>query len=214
MIPNTCTEMIRFSLVIPTISRPTLARTLLSLRGQDWQEGDEVLLVGDGPQPVAEAFWKQLNLPGRYIETPTQLGYWGHGIRNWINDERLATGTHLLNQDDDDVCRPGAIEDIRQALSAAPDRPHIFRMATLHDGRVLWRAKAIEHGNVGTPMIVVPNAAGRLGRWGNFHGGDLAFLTETLSFYPDGPVWREEVIADVWPAAVPRKRLEENHGAD
>jgi len=196
--------LIRFSLILPTVSRPTLAAALLSLRGQDWRPGDEVLLVGDGPQETARLFWEQLGLPGRYLETPAKMGSWGHGIRNWVNKLGHAKGTHLLNLDDDDAYRPGAIAAVREALTEDPHRPHLFRMFTAHDGRTLWRERSIEHGNLGTPCFVVPNTPGRLGEWAPYHGGDLAFLRGTLDHYPQGPVWREEVIADVWPAAVPR----------
>jgi glycosyltransferase involved in cell wall biosynthesis len=196
----------RFSLVIPTISRPTLVRCLLSLRGQDWQPGDEILLVGDGPQEAAAAFWNQLDLPGRYIETPTKLGHWGHGIRNWVNEQRLARGSHLLNLDDDDAYTPGAIAAIRAKVRQEPDAPHIFRMRDTTDGMLRWKVREAVHGNVGTPMIVVPNDRAKLGTWASRYGGDGDSIREALEHYKSGPVfWHEEVICDVWPAKdIPR----------
>ncbi len=187
------------SLVIPTISRPTLVRCLESLRGQAWREGDEVLLIGDGRQPVAECLWRQFGLPGRYLETPKRLGFWGHGVRNWINSERIARGSHLMNLDDDDALRPGAVEAVRTRVAHDPSIPYIFQMHTVPTGKTIWIEREIKHENVGTPMIVTPNDPARLGTWQNYYGGDFAFIRETCEKYYTVS-WQECVIADVWPA--------------
>jgi hypothetical protein len=58
-------------------------------------------------------------------------------------------------------------------------------------------------GNVGTPMFVLP-AAGPRGAWGRRYEGDYDFITSTLALWPAGAlVWREEVIAHVWPTRAP-----------
>lgn len=84
--------MLTISLVIATISRPTLARTLRSLRGQAWEPGDEVLLVGDGPQPVAAELFGQFGLSGRYVENLGPTGMWGttRATGCWIRSRRRA----------------------------------------------------------------------------------------------------------------------------
>lgn len=187
------------SLVIPTISRPTLARALASMRRQEWQAGDEVLLVGDGPQPVACSLWEQFRLPGRYLETPAPLGYWGHGPRNWIAENREATGRYLMALDDDDELPDQAVAIVRRILAESPDRPHIFRMTGTPVVGDCWKVKEIREGNVGTPMLVAPNDPARLGRFAPRYGGDCDFIRGTCAFYPGGPVWREEVICRVRP---------------
>lgn len=188
------------SLIIPTVSRPTLARTLMSLRGQAWRPGDEIILVGDGPQPIAADLWRQFGLPGRgTVETPARLGHWGHGARNWLLDARAAAGAYLMALDDDDEMAPGAVAAVRAALTDNPGRPHIFRMTGDPCGGTAWRAKVIEHGNVGTPCLVAPNDPARLGRYAPRHGGDCDFIRETCGQNPAGPVWREEVIALIRP---------------
>lgn len=193
------------TLVIPTISRPTLARTLLSVRDQDWRPGDEILLVGDGPQPVAKELWDQMTLPGRYLELTPAGGKWGHGIRNWINRTRQARGAYLGALDDDDVWSPNALATVRHAIRERPGRPLLFRMdwRTRKDWRpdneVLWAEKELVRGNVGTPMLVCPNDPKRLGTWGMEYTGDFDFIDQTCRFYPDGPVWRKEVICVVRP---------------
>lgn len=178
---------------MPTVSRPTLARSLLSLKGQDWRPGDEVLLVGDGPQPLARELWGQLGLPGRYVETPARLGVWGHGVRNFVIERGLVRTSHAGALDDDDCFTPGAVAAVRAALAAEPARPHLFRMDwRAIGGRVLWEEAILREGNVGTPMFWYRNAVGRLGRWGDRYTGDFDFIRGTCALQGE-PVWRREV---------------------
>lgn len=189
------------SLIIPTVSRPTLARTLASVRKQDWYDDDEVLLVGDGPQPVARALWQQYGLPGRYLETPSCFGFWGHGVRNWVLAGRVATGTHLMALDDDDELTADAVKVVRAAVSEAPDRPHIFRMSGVPNGiGTVWQDKEIRERNVGTPTGVFPNDPTKLARFAPRYGGDYDFIATTAAMFPpNSVVWREEVICRVRP---------------
>jgi glycosyltransferase involved in cell wall biosynthesis len=186
---------ITLSLILPTIARPRLARALLSLRTQDWQVGDEVLLVGDGEHPAARSLWDQLGLPGRYLELPGPSANWGHTPRNLAMP--LARGSHLLFLDDDDTLTPGAIASIREALGSEPERPHLFRMRYA-DGRLLWQKKEVVEGNVSTQMIVAPNIPHKLGRWGNRYAGDFDFVASTVKLIGE-PIWREEVTCNVRP---------------
>lgn len=184
------------SLIIPTIGRPTLARCLLSVRDQDWRPGDEILLVGDGPQPVARAFWEQLDLPGRFVEVPGPYHDWGHTPRNRAIPQ--ARGEYLMALDDDDELTPGAVAVVRAALAENPGRPHLFRMHQCFNGATVWRDREVREGNVGTPMFVTP--AGRVGRYEPRYGGDYDFIRGTVALYPPGAlVWREEVICRVRP---------------
>jgi hypothetical protein len=158
---------------------------------------DEVLLVGDGPCPSARLLWEQFGLPGRYVELPGRLGSWGHGVRNYVNDGRLATGQYLMALDDDDVLVTDAVAKVRRALRDAPGRPHLFRLSAPDVGVVLWRRPELKYMNVGAPLFVCPNDPARLGRWGMRYGGDYDFIKETCDFYPHGPVWRPEIICEV-----------------
>ena len=186
------------SLVIPTVSRPTLARTLASVAGQLWIPGDEVILVLDGPQPIARELAGQFHLTIRVIEVPGPSKNWGHTPRNLVNQS--AIGTHLMNLDDDDELTGNAVEVVRRAIAATPDRPHIFRMSGHPAVGTVWKEKTIREGNVGTPMIVTPNIAGKVAQFNpNRYAGDFDFIRQTCELYPDGPIWNEEVICKVRP---------------
>lgn len=184
------------TLVIPTVGRPTLARTLASLARQPWRPGDEVLLVGDGPRPVARELWDQFRLPGRYVETPAVLGSWGHGARNWVAANGLVRTSHRAQLDDDDIWTADALRAVRAAITADPGRPHLFRMAFGHQWPgvpVVWRTPELAEGNVGTPLLVAPVALGHP-EWTGRYGGDYDHIRATCERHPAGPVWHRELV--------------------
>lgn len=186
------------SLIIPTISRPSLARTLASVRRQPWRDGDEVILVGDGRQEIAEELWYQFRIPGRYMEVPGPSKNWGHAPRNIVMP--TACGEWLMALDDDDELTTNALDIVRRAIARHSDRPHIFRMEGHPTVGTVWKTPELVQGNVGTPMFVCPNDPNRLGRFNpDRYAGDFDFFRETCEHYPEGPVWNEETICLVRP---------------
>jgi hypothetical protein len=182
-----------------------LERTLESIEaaGID-REKDEIFVVGDGPCASGEriaVLFRERGLKLFYLET-RKTGCAGHFQRN--TGMRVATGTHFLSFDDDDVYRVGALSVMRKAIESNPDRVHIFRMAAKakrlpYD--VLWSVPKLGEGNVGTPMFAVPNDRARLGTWTERYAGDFDFISETVQKSPGGEagiVWREEIIADIY----------------
>jgi len=160
-----------FSVIIPTKGRPTLADTLASVTPQ-LEHGDELLLY-------------RLDC------------HWGAEARNQLIPR--AAGTHLLFIDDDDAYTPGALAVIRAAVGAEPDRVHIFRMQ-YPDGRKLWETQTVNHGNIGTPMVVVPNQPGKVGTFDDSYAHDHNFVAETLNLRGDTPVFHDDVVALVRPS--------------
>lgn len=187
------------SLMIPTVSRPTLVRCLQSVRVQRFLPGDEVILMGDGPNDVAKELFAQFRLPGYYRQaTDRPTGDWGHTPRNVMMPH--ATGTHIMALDDDDELTAGALWAVREALFRDPTRPHLFKMNTADNGDV-WKSREVKVANVGTPMFVIPTAGPR-SAYLSYYGGDHAFIRDTLSAYPAGSlVWDETVICRVRPHA-------------
>jgi glycosyltransferase involved in cell wall biosynthesis len=165
------------SVIVPTVGRASLDATLASLRAQKRAHLLELILVAD-----------------------TRVT-WGHPQRN--DAMARCRGLYIASLDDDDVWDPDALERLYRAALAAPDRPLMFRMR-YGDGSELWRRRAVDQGNVGTPMFVVPNLPEKLGRWGHRYEGDLDFFTSTLSQWPaDALVWRPEVLAHIRPGGTP-----------
>lgn len=174
------------SFIVPTLGRSSLTRTLRSI---ETLPGDEILLIGDaslGLHPYS------VHRPEIRVIDCRPGNDWGSTERNFATP--LARGEYLSFMDDDDAYAPGA----RAALeSAANGKPSIFRMRYAN-GQTLWTDPEIRCGNVGTPMVFVPNALDRLGLWGPNVGGDTDFMFR-MKWEPHEITWREEVIALIRP---------------
>lgn len=191
---------IRLSVVIPTMGRPGLRQTLESIVHGGIRQADEVIVVGDGPQPASHEICRDFSgkFTLRFFSTRETRNFGAHQRNVGMG---LATGSHLLFIDDDDSYRPGALETVRNAISQAPDRLHLFRIENAgdrHPFKSLWNDKTFRLGNVSTPMICVPTIDGLLGAWTSGHCSDYGFLSDTIPrFGLERIIWRDEVIADV-----------------
>lgn len=193
---------VRLSIIIPTIGRPTLARTIESVLSCGFRESsDELIVVGDGVQTQARKIVESFSGRAVYLETEPDH-FFGHPQRN--AGTTLANGTHLLSIDDDDVYVRNALKTIREAAEEDPAKINIFKMRAQSprlEWGMCWKTKEVKCGNVGTPMFLVPLIPGRLGRWGSQYTGDLDFISETMELYPnkqDDVIWREDVVADIY----------------
>ena len=125
----------------------------------------------------------------RLAEGPTH----NFGSAQKIRGMREATGTHLAFMDDDDVYTRAAGAAIRGAVTAQPDRVHVFRMRN----RDKVYSGPVESGKIGTPMFVVPREP--VGTWTGRYGEDIDFISETMRLRGDEPVFHPEIIASIRP---------------
>lgn len=167
------------SFIVPTIGRESLAKTLLSIKTFP---GDEILLVGDRFRVNDERVRHIDCLPGKD---------WGATERNYATP--FARGQYIAHIDDDDYYAPGTRQLMQDAIRRTPGRPVLFRMQ-YPNGITLWADEEVRCGNVGTPMMLIPNRPTMMGTWGSFVGGDCHFL-ETMKWKPEDIVWRPEIIA-------------------
>lgn len=185
------------SIIIPTLGRPSLMRTLLSVMHQI-RGDDEVLVIGDGPQPAAEEIVSRWKGRLRYIEGPRTRA-WGHAQRN-LGMER-AGGKFLSFMDDDDIYVPDALEKMRRAIEEVGEAYFLFRIRYM--STVLWRVPDIARANVSTQMALVANNRDRLGTWRpspatpNGSGGDYDFILETAYKWNAVIHYRYEIIAEL-----------------
>lgn len=168
--------------IVPTVGRPSLRQTLASI--ETWP-GDEILVVGEA-LPLTYTAGRTVTYvycaPGKD---------WGHTERNVAAP--FARGRYIAHIDDDDVYAVGTRALMQDAIERTPDRPVLFRMR-YPNGITLWAEKELRCGNVGTPMILIPNVPERLGQFRPFVGGDCAYLEE-MRWSRDEIVWRPEIIA-------------------
>jgi len=178
------------SFIIPTIARHLLLRVLGEIRPQ-LGAMDEILVIGDGPFPVARKMVDGLSDPRiKYLEHGPAKN-WGHSQRNFAMP--LCKGQYIMTLDDDDRFSSKGLATIREVASHHPGRPLMFRL--MHDTGVIWEKPIIRQANVSTQMFVVPNDPTMLGIWGNRYEGDLDFIESTVARYPkDALVWREEML--------------------
>lgn len=182
----------KLSIIIPTTDRITLMNTLASIKSQNLQPGDEVLVIGDGPCPVSFNIWQTAHLPGEYEELPHRHNDWGASPRH--RGMAKATGDYLMFIDDDDVYLPRALDVVREKVSSGLRLPYMFRMFH-QDGHILWEEPEIRIGNVSTQMFVPPNDKNKLGRWGEMYEGDFCFIRDTVNMYDGQVVWCDEILS-------------------
>lgn len=189
------------SIVIPTLGRPTLRRTLESIRQQELIEGDEVILVQDGPEREdVRRLFEEMGLPGKYLGLDRQYKDSGATPRN--AGMALARGDYLIFCDDDDFYAPNSFRVIRDVAQQYPKTPLMFRNRVDFDfgkiwqkGQIRWQGQIVQPGNVGGQMFVVPNISSKLAKWPAHRGSDYGFIFSTLQLWGGKVIWRPEIIS-------------------
>lgn len=191
-----------FSVVIPTIGRDTLHRTLMSIASQPVPA--EPIVVADtcgmAPQTLAAIRDTCGNWGARLLTL--DAGYHDTGSPQLAHGFKASSGQWVLNCGDDDVYLPEAFSTIKWAIDEQ-DRPRpLLFCVTMHPAphrgnRVpveLWAERRIEQFNVTGQCFVVPNDKARMGRWAS----DWQFIGETVDRYGGQVDWREELIAECY----------------
>jgi glycosyltransferase involved in cell wall biosynthesis len=202
-------DAVLLSVIVPTVGRPSLARTLRSLLFQRSALPYEIVLVGD---THAGTWMHQLEaippllvgLPRvTYVEHDGGRHAWGHPQRNF--GATAACGRYLAWLGDDDIYLPGAFDAIHANLRArAEPRVHLFRWIPPWKAPVLWEeAGVLLQDHVDAEQIVCPNDPAKLGTWNaGRYQGDYDFIRETVERWGgvERVVWRPEVIAQAQPS--------------
>jgi Glycosyl transferase family 2 len=198
------------SVIVPTVGRPSLERTVRSLLAQGEWLPYEVVLVGDTHAGTWDA-----GLPlarDLALQRPERLRYVGHdgGVHAWGHPQRnhgatVARGDYLWWVGDDDVALPGAFRAIARALAAREHDPRVFLFRWIAPWKmVLWHTAGHlgdEPGFIDAECIVCPNDPAKLGTWTHRYQGDYDFILETIGRWggPGRVVWQPEVIAQAQP---------------
>lgn len=186
------------TIAIPTIGRPTLARTLFSFIEQ-LEPGDEVIFVAD-PKGDPEYVHTVYNLGSNRLGVNWVFkiqggeGGWGQAQRNYAR--KVATpGNHIWSVADDDIVTPNALSALRTIKSGWA----LFRVGRGSDAPWLWQDKRVYKGNLDADSILAP--AGHLdAQWGLDYEGDAKFAL-ALQAELGEPWWGETVVAVAKPNA-------------
>jgi hypothetical protein len=176
------------SFIVPTKGRWALQRLISHLRDEIGGE-DEVLVIGDGPQPVARGIMSFGDWRFSYSETPP-TGHWGNAQRAFGIDR--AARDFLFFADDDDGLLPGSLALIHQHLLAEPNAPHVYRLG--HEGTQPLRSGMVDARG----CFVPPNVKAKLGSWTalgprGHHCQGWEFIRGTMEHYPRAIYHPEEV---------------------
>jgi glycosyltransferase involved in cell wall biosynthesis len=192
------------SVIVPTMGRPTLLDTILSIIPQ-LEKDDELIVVSDGLLSLHDI--TELDSRIRYYEM--------HRTKDSGNTQRdygisVAKGTSLVFCDDDDIFTFDALHNFRLAINGDPNCLWIFRMEygenSPSPGLVLWQDREVRVANVGTPMFLLPNRSD-LPKWKTDKDlaiSDFFFLTECLRVCYDSDVesirWSSNIVCLVRPS--------------
>lgn len=173
--------------VIATPGRRSILRTLASISYQGIEEGDDVLVVGDGyHEPTAELV-SFLGAPFRYVATEKTRD-WGHSQFNY--GLKHVRGDWVTGQDDDDIFLPRAFDEIRSIVEGLKDPcPIIGRVVTPYLG-ILWTEPGRQP--LDGHCLVVPNDKSKLGYMGLDYAGDQTWLASNMAEY-DTYTWADRV---------------------
>lgn len=187
-----------FTVVIPTIGRPSLTQTLDSIR-----PGVEVIVVADtfemGKHDVNAIRLTVADWGAEFFTL--DAGRHDTGSPQLALGYREATGQWILNCGDDDVFEPRAFDTIDCAIGEVDQDIPLFFRTVLHPAPhrgnelpiVLWHKPEIVRGLITGQCFVTPNVPEKLGEWVD----DVTFMQQTVDKF-GGCAWRTEVISQCY----------------
>lgn len=161
-----------FHILIATIGKESIFNMLESLN-QQLNENDYLTIVFDGPNlpNIDKVKMKTLKFKCKVnvIVEEKNLGFWGHAIRNKHNNLK---GDFIFHIDDDDNIASDCMYTLRN-ICKDKNTIYIFKMGINDD--TIWKKKEIIHGEIGTPMGIIPAKINSTSYFLHRYGGDFDF---------------------------------------
>ena len=161
-----------FHILIATIGKESIFNIIDSLN-QQLNENDYLTIVFDGPNlpNIDKVKMKTLKLKCKVniIVEEKNLGFWGHAIRNKYNN---LEGDFVFHIDDDDNIVNDCMNTLRN-ICQDKNTIYIFKMDVNND--IIWKTKEIIHGEIGTPMGIIPTKINSTSYFTYKYGGDFDF---------------------------------------
>ena len=185
------------SVVIPTVGRDTLQRTLDALAAQPESEGVEVLVVADtfgGRTAALEQACARVETAGyTWLEHDGGVHCVGQPQRTF--GARQARAPWVWFGQDDNVAAQDSLAAIEAAIDAHPHaRPLFFRMRT-HWGACIWREPQLMLGNIDADCLVFPRAIAQQVEWGLRYEGDYDAAARASAISAGDVGWVDQVVA-------------------
>lgn len=165
--------MVSFNILIASIGRPTLLDMLNSLKTQ-LTENDIITIVFDGVKPSFEINTHNFLCKIQIHYNKTNLGHWGHGIRNKYSSI-IEKRDFILHADDDDIYLDNAFNLLRQDCIDT-NCLYIARMSFKpFENRFVPERDEIVEAHIGTPNGIIPYELNKKSIWELRYGGDFNF---------------------------------------
>ena len=161
-----------FHILLATMGKESVFDMLVLLKKQ-LCERDYLTIVFDGPDlPNVEEvriFTKNFKCKTAIIVEPTNLGYWGHAIRN---KHKNLVGDFVWHIDDDDTVPPDCMEIIR---NHCVDKSKMYVFMMDNKGNILWKTPSITWCQISTQMGIIPTQINDISTFEYYYGGDYNF---------------------------------------
>jgi hypothetical protein len=165
--------MITFNILIASIGRPTLLDMLNSLKTQ-LTENDIITIVFDGIKPSFEINTDNFLCKIQIYYEQTNLGYFGHAIRNKYSSI-IEKRDFILHADDDDIYLNDAFILLRQDCMDT-NCLYIARMSCKpFENRLVPERDEIVESHIGTPNGIIPYELNKKSTFQLRMGGDFNF---------------------------------------
>lgn len=184
---------VRLSVILPTVGRDTLERTLRSCQ-QQLDPTDRVFVVADSNQPglVRGVEERVLAFGGAFVYSELDAGFKHYGCPQRNHGvAQAAAGSLLVFQDDTDEFAAGGLRAVRCAHAEHGDVPLLFEADLRNSGCYLDCRREIRCGEVDGHMLVVPNLPGMVAAWPcERYESDFDWIERTLALWPEGSLVR------------------------
>ena len=169
---------ISIHVLMATIGNQTIFQMLECLK-HEMEPQDYLTIVFDASKQNLDKVKKYIeeNIRGQIsiIYEETNLGYWGHGIRNKYNKLK---GDFVFHIDDDDSIEKGAFQKIR-TICLDKKCIYIFKIG-IETGEIIWKTPKIKLNEISTQCGLIPTQYNDQSFWEYKYGGDYNFY-KTLS---------------------------------
>jgi hypothetical protein len=209
----------QLSVIVPTVGRASLERTLRSLLLQQSSLTWNCWVIGDSH---AGTWRSQLDRVRPEIDQWDDEYTISHGMKRPVlfygehdggehcvgHPQRqygmqIADGQWLSWLGDDDLYLPGAFESIRQAIELLSEPvPLLFRWISPWKA-LYWHTPNFygdAPGHIDAECIVAPNIPEKLGTWGRLYQSDFFFIDETIKLHDGKVIYCPEIIAQARPS--------------
>ena len=171
------TDTYSIHVLLATIGNDSIFNMLDCLKNE-LKNNDYLTIVFDASKKnydKVKIYCKDIKASVNIIYEETNLGYWGHGIRNKYNK---LEGDFVYHVDDDDLILNGAFDRVRKFL-LDKDTIYIFKIVT-EINEIVWKTPQIKLNNISTQNGFIPTSINDKSIWAYKYGGDFNFYNSLL----------------------------------